>query len=105
MALVRLATRTYDARPLVRADRRRARIVTANGELLGAVHVAGRRLWLSFGGPRPPAAPATAPRGRLVVRADGAAVAAIRGSVGANARAALAGVRRIRLEMPLTPPE
>jgi hypothetical protein len=100
-ALLRLAARTYGQRPLIRSGRRATRIVTANGELLGAVRVDRRTLSLSFGGPRPPGTAANAPRGRLVVEAEAAAVAAIRSSVSPRARDALAGVSRIRFEMPL----
>jgi hypothetical protein len=102
-ALRRLAAQSYEQRPLVRGGRRRTLIVTANGELLAALRTRGRAVSLSFGGPRPPRTGARTPAGRLVVEAGPGAVAAIRPEVGHDARSALAGVRRVRFEVPLSP--
>lgn len=95
--LRRLAERTYDARPLVRRGRSETRLVTANGELLGAVRPMDGGLALSFGGLAPTRrAPAVAAR-RLVVEADAEALAALRPDLPAAARRVLIGVRRLTI--------
>jgi hypothetical protein len=98
-ALRRLAERTYEQRPLVRRGPRVTRLVTANGELLGAVRPIRGGLALSFGGLTPPRrAGDVAPR-RLVVEADAEALAALRPDLPPAARRALIGVRRITISI------
>ena len=94
-ALRRLAERTYGDRPFVRRGRRMTRLVTANGELLGAVRRIQGGLTLSFGGPTPPRRAAEVAPRRLVVAADDEALAATRQELPPAARRALIGVRRL----------
>ena len=94
-ALRRLATRTYDQPPLVRRRGRVTRIVTANGELLGAVRTAGPTVMLAFGGLDPPRRPADTGADGLEVEAGAAALAAMRQDLPPSARRALAGVLRL----------
>jgi hypothetical protein len=101
-ALQHLARARYEQRPLVRrAGRGDFDIVTANGELLGAVRTDGRAVRLSFGGPSPPRRAAAARPGRLVVEAGPAALAAMGARLGRQARGALAGTRRLEVVAPL----
>jgi hypothetical protein len=98
-ALRRLAERTYDERPLVRRGRRVTRLVTANGELLGAVRRTRGGITLSFGGLVPPRRTADVAPRRLVVEADAEALAALRPDLPPAARRALIGVRRITISI------
>lgn len=94
-ALRRLAARTYGVTPLVRRRGDTTNVVTANGELLAAVRVRGEAVLLSFGGLSPPRHPVPAQRGRLVLHAGPAALAAMRGSLSGAALRALSGARRL----------
>jgi hypothetical protein len=106
-ALRDLARASYDQRPLLRRARTERRsvtavdIVTANGELLGALRADGHGVRLSFGGPDPPARLAPSPPGALHVEAGFAAIAAMRASLPRRAATALAGVRRLDVVAPL----
>lgn len=100
-ALRRLAARTYGEPPLVRRRGPVTRIVTANGELLGAVRTAGATVMLSFGGLDPPRRPADIAAGRLELEAPAEALAAMRRELQPAARRALAGVRRLVVSAPL----
>lgn len=98
-ALRSLAERTYEQRPVVRRPRPgQIRIATANGELLAAAVADGRTVRLSFGGPSaPPRRAPAAHADRLVLDAAADALAAMRRSLGPQARAAIAGVRRLEI--------
>lgn len=99
--LRRLAARTYDEPPLVRRRGRVTRIVTANGELLAGVRMAGAAVRLSFGGLAPPRRPVDIRAGRFEVEAGAEALAAMRRDLPPAARRALAGVRRLIVSTPL----
>jgi hypothetical protein len=94
-ALRRLAERTYGDGPLVRRGRRVTRLVTANGELLGAVRRVQGGLALSFGGLTAPRRRPDVATRRLVVTADAEGLGAARPGLPPAARRALIGVRRL----------
>jgi hypothetical protein len=98
-ALRRLAELTYGERPLVRRGRRLTRLVTANGELLGAVRRIRGGVALSFGGLSPPRRAGDIEQRRLIVEADAAALAALRPDLSPPARRALIGVRRLAISV------
>jgi hypothetical protein len=100
-ALRRLAAQTYAQRPLVRHHNRVTRIVTANGELLGAVRTAGPTVMLSFGGLDPPHGRPNVAAGGLEIEVGARALAAMRPDLPPPARRALAGVRRLVVSAPL----